>query len=146
MGHDVATDIACLASVATAKDVKIIHDPDSRSFPERFYRLRRPEFPVADAEAEWFSHVEGDYQFKLQHWVDYHVFTGTVTVTNGQKTITGAQLDGQPMEQPDPGTLTSIDGLFASLQEAQLAGCRRVAATYDPTDGFPAWCAVEQRG
>ena len=135
-----------VASVATTNHVTIIHDPDARTIPQRFYRLRSPGFSVEHAEVKWVFQVDGDYQFRLRHRVDFQVFTGTVTVTNGQKTITDAMVNGQSVEQPDPGVYLSVEELFASLQEAQLSGCRRVAAIYDPTRGYPTWCVVEQRG
>lgn len=135
-----------IASVASTNNTTIIHDPSFRGFPHRFYRLRRPGFSVENAEAKWASQVNGDYQYKLSHWANFHVFTCTVTITNGQKTITEAQMDGQPLAQPDPGTFPSIGELFASLKEAQSSGCRRVAVIYDPVVGYPTWCVVEQSG
>jgi hypothetical protein len=135
-----------VASVASTNSVTIIHDPDARVRPQRFYRLRRPGFSVADAQANWSKCVAGNYQFKLVHWRDFHTFTGTVTVTNSQKVITDAEMDGQPVQQPDPNDYPTIEELFALLQSTQLAGCRRVAAIYDLTCGYPTWCAVERTG
>lgn len=132
-----------VASVATTNAVTIIHDPDARAYPQRFYRLRSPGFSVEDAEAKWDSQIDGAYQFSLEHRVGLQVFTGMVTITNGQKRITDAAVNGQPLEEPDPAVYLSVEEMFTLLREAQLVGCHRVAAIYEVSLGYPTWCVVE---
>lgn len=135
-----------VASVATTNNATILHDPDAQNLPHRFYRLRTPGFSAEEAEAQWRRRATGNYRCRMEHWEGFRGYTCTLTVTHGQTSITDAQMDGQPLEQPDPRLFPSVDDLLAALREAQHSGCRRVAVIYDPDDHYPTWCVVERLG
>ncbi|MBM3884091.1 MAG: hypothetical protein FJ387_31025 [Verrucomicrobia bacterium] len=80
------------------------------------------------------------YLLNTPHWVSVEA----LTVVGGQKTISGAEADGQPLDQPDSLDFPSVEEVFAALKQAQEAGCRRVAMTYDAADGHPVWCVIER--
>lgn len=136
-----------IASVATTNDVSEFVDENAAERPLRFYRLKHPGVGAEEAEARWHPHSDGDYQFQLQHirsHVQPYVLSATVTIVGGQKTISRAEADGQPLEQPHSPDFPSVGELFAALKQAQQAGCWRVAVTYDAADGHPLWCVIER--
>ena len=104
----------------------------------RFYRLRQPGTTVDNAEVKWPTNTNLSYQFQLMR-VNYtgslSVLTATVTVTAGQKVISNAQADGQPIAQPDPADFPSVEELFVALRSAEQTGCRQVWAIYDSVRG-----------
>ncbi|HAB19861.1 MAG TPA: DUF6174 domain-containing protein [Verrucomicrobiota bacterium] len=136
-----------IASVATTNNVTEFVDKNAVERPLRFYRLVHPGVPVEEARTRWQPHSEGDYQFQLQHirsHVGPYVLSATVTVVGGQKTISNAEADGQPLDQPDSLDFPSVEEMFAALKQAQQAGCWRVAVTYDAADGHPLWYVIER--
>ena len=150
-GSSDLVDWSTVASVATTNNATIIHDPDARSFPQRFYRLRRAGSALDDAKAQWISQWHADYRFRLQHVMPIelgppYVFTGTVVISSGRKVVVDAEADGQALNQPDLGTFPSVEELFAILQEAYSSGCSRVAVIQDAKSGCPTWCSVERVG
>jgi len=136
-----------VASIATTNGVTEFVDVDARKSPCGFYRLRNPGLRVEDAQAKWSFRVSGDYRFQLQHIRQPDsptVLSATVAVSGGQKVVTEAEADGQPLEPAEPSDFPSVEELFATLQQAQQAGCWRVAVTYDAATGYPTWCVIEK--
>jgi hypothetical protein len=135
-----------LASVATTNSTTIYVDEDASRASGRFYRLRQPGVSVEDSEAKW-SLGPTNYTFQLQRarlGSNSGTLSGTVTVRDGQKLVTNAFLNGDPISQPDPNDFPTISELFSILKEAQQTGCWRVSAAYDEARGFPARCVVER--
>jgi hypothetical protein len=135
-----------LASVATTNSTTIYVDVDAARVAGQFYRLHQPGVSVEDAETKW-SLSPTNYTFQLQRarlGSSSGTLSGTVTVRDGEKSVTNAFLNGDPISQPNPNDFPSVTELFAVLKEAQETGCWRVAAAYDESRGFPAWCVVEQ--
>lgn len=137
-----------LASVATTNDVTAFVDENRTTVSMRFYRLRQPGTSVDEAEARWWQHASGDYQFHLQHIRSYaspSVLDADVIVRAGQKEVTNVQAEGeQPLQQPTARDFPAVPELFDLLREAQQSGCWRVAVTYDRAQGFPSWCVIER--
>jgi hypothetical protein len=136
-----------VASVASTNSVTMFLDQGADAHALRFYRLKHPGVAVEDLEPLWQSHSASGYRCEVQHVRTHgppYLLTATVTVVGGQKTISGAEADGQPLEQPDSLDFPSVEEVFAALKQAQEAGCRRVAMTYDAADGHPVWCVIER--
>lgn len=136
-----------IASVATTNDVTVFTDENALEGPLRIYRIRHPGVAVEDLEPLWQSVSASGYRCEVQHVRTHappYLLTATVTVVGGQKTISDAEADGQPLDQPDSLDFPSVEEMFAALKQAQEAGCRRVAMTYDAADGRPVWCVIEQ--
>jgi hypothetical protein len=137
-----------VADVATTNSGTFFVDQAAALSPCRFYRLRQPGTTADDARAMWPTDTNLNYQFQLIR-VTYTGFvsllTATVTVTAGQKIISNAQANGQPIAQPDPADFPSVEELFAALRSAQQMGCRQVWAIYDPVLRYPVECIIDQR-
>lgn len=137
-----------VASIATTNRVSLFVDEVNVDTGERFYRLRVPGTTVEQAQARWLAGGVTAYRYQLERVganQPPYVLTGTVTVTNGQKIVTNALGDGQPVNQPDPADFPSIEELYAALNAAQLSGCRQVYSLYDAALGFPTRCYIDQR-
>lgn len=137
-----------LASIATTNATTLFVDEANVQAGTRFYRLRLPGTAAEDAKAHWMAKSVTAYRFQLERVStpqSPYVLFGTVTVTNGQKSVTNATADGQSLNQPDPTNFPSIGELFGALSSAQLAGCRQVYADYDPLFDFPIRCFIDQR-
>ena len=137
-----------VADVATTNGQTSFVDPGMALSPHRFYRLRQPGTTVDEAKAKWPTNTNLSYQFQLMR-VSYtgslSVLTATVTVTAGQKTISNAQANGQPIAEPDLTDFPSVEELFSALNSAQQTGCRETWAIYDPVLGYPVKCVIDQR-
>jgi hypothetical protein len=137
-----------VADIATTNSGTFFVDQGMALSPCRFYRLRQPGTTVDDAGAKWPTKTNLSYQFQLMRvnlTGAVSVLTATVTVTAGQKVISNAQDDGQPIAQPDPADFPSVEELFAALKSAQQTGCRQVLAIYDQVLGYPVECFIDQR-
>ena len=138
-----------VVNLVTTNNADLFLDEDVAQLPCRFYRLRQPGTTVDEASASWLTNLNQGYQFQLEV-VKYQsntisVLTGTVIITNGQKVISNAQVNSQPLLQPDPIDFPSIEEVFNALKSAQEAGCRQVRATYDPMHQYPVDCFIDQR-
>ncbi|MGH7973331.1 MAG: DUF6174 domain-containing protein, partial [Limisphaerales bacterium] len=137
-----------VASIATTNDNTLFVDEINVDVGRRFYRLRMPGTTVEEAQSRWSANNPGGYRFQFERISSTqspHVLTGTVTVTNGQKSVTSAIADGQPVSQADPSDFPSVEELFAALKSAQAVGCRQDAATYDAALGFSIRCLIDER-
>jgi len=137
-----------VADVATTNGETAFVDAAAALSPHRFYRLRQPGTTVDEARAKWPTNTNLSYQFQLicvRDTGSFTVLTATVTVTAGQKTISNAQADGQPIAEPDPADFPSVEELFSVLNSAQQTGCRETWAIYDPVLGYPVKCVIDQR-
>ena len=137
-----------VANIATTNDVSLFVDEVNVNAGNRFYRLRLPGTKVKEAEKRWPARSDLAYHFQIERVSTSkapYVLSGTVTVTNDQKTVSAATANGEPLVQPDPADFPSIEELFAALQAGQTAGCRQVYAMYDVALGFPFRCLIDQR-
>ncbi len=138
-----------VASLATTNSGAVFVDEVAVQSGDRFYRLREPGTPVEVAEARWPGGRQNAYRFQLEA-VNFNrlpnVLVGTVTVINGQKSVSNVTGNGQPIDSPDPGDFPSVEELFAALKAAQVQGCHVVYALYDATLGFPVRCIIDRRG
>jgi len=135
------------ASVASTNGVTVYVDTEAKSAPVRFYRLKQPGLSTEEAEAKWSIYAGIDYQFQLEHVRlpgEPYVEIATVTVSKGQKTISDAQANGQPINRPNPDDFPNVEELFKILRQTQQSGCWRVAVMYDEFRGYPVWCVIER--
>mgnify|MGYP001547304783 CR=1 FL=1 len=137
-----------VADVATTNSETSFVDEAAALSPQHFYRLRQPGTTVDEARAKWPTNTNLSYQFQLMCVSDtgsFSVLTATVTVTAGQKTISNAQENGEPIAEVDPADFPSVEELFSALKNAQQAGCRETWAIYNPALGYPVKCVIDQR-
>jgi hypothetical protein len=136
-----------VADIATTNSGTFSVDHGTVHPPCRFYRLRQSGTSVDEARAKWPTNANLSYQFQLTRvnlTGAMSVLTATVTVTAGQKVISNAQADGQPIAQPDPADFPSVEELLGALKSAQQEGCRWIWTIYDQSLGYPVECVIDQ--
>jgi hypothetical protein len=78
----------------------------------RFYRVRSPGVPVAEAMSAWDSWKPGRYRYRFQNTKREQggiVLAGTVTISNGVKAVTEVSSNGLPQASFDPADFERVE-------------------------------------
>jgi hypothetical protein len=139
-----------VGNVATTNIETFFVDQQAALPPYQFYRLRQAGTTVDEARSRWPTNTNLSYEFQstaLTAGVTGAVsaVTATVTVAAGQKVISNAQANGQPIAQPNPDDFPSVQELFAALESARQTGCRQTWVIYDSVLGYPVECFIDRR-
>ncbi len=111
----------------------------------RFYRARRPGVMVAGALGSWQSIRPPQYQYLFQNTkfdAGGTVLSGTVTISNGVKTVSGVTANGFPTTSYDSTDFPTPEEVFAMIMAVESQGVKLAHVTYDPEWSFPARVAI----
>ena len=138
-----------LVNIITTNDYSpaIYVDDSANAASRRFYRASAPGTTVEQARTLWESQNLDSYRFHLKHtsFSRALVFTGTITVTNGAKTVVEVTVSGEPTTEFDPDDFPTVEELFDLLDEAANPGVRLAWTQYDTNWGFPLRCHFDNR-
>jgi hypothetical protein len=120
-------------------------DSISPEVTHRFYRLRTPGKSIAEMRARWEAQNLKRYQYRVMRIIQGVVppqqgsgpgfFSGTLTVFDGEKTLTWEP----ESDTPGPEDFPTIDELFdwLGMAEADERQLRHMWVVYDHEYGFP---------
>jgi hypothetical protein len=111
----------------------------------RFYRGRSPGVVAAEAAAAWQAVRPAHYQYSFQNTkleAGGIVFLGTVTISNGVKSVTSVTANNIPTTSFNPDDFLTPEQLFAGIADVESHGARLAHVAYDEQWGFPAGVVV----
>lgn len=114
--------------------------PPTNSFI-RFYRARLPGVTAAQALSSWQTVRPAHYQYLFQNSkldAGGVLFAGTVTISNGVKSVSAVTANGFPTTTYDPADFLTPEEVFTQIAGAELQGVKLAHATYDEQWSFPA--------
>jgi hypothetical protein len=113
----------------------------STSTPALFHRVRSPGPSAGENLAVWDSLKPRNYRYRFEdaRVSQSYFLWGTVTVTNGVKTVTDSFANEflRPRTNPNPALILSLEEVFAQLSGIETQGIHEVRVSYDQTWGFP---------
>jgi hypothetical protein len=111
----------------------------------RFYRVRSPGVAAAEALGRWNSTKPEPYRFRFQttKWeLGGSTLIGTVTFSNGVKTVSSVTLNEIPADSFDPADFPTIEEVFDRIAAVEALGAKLAHVTYDPDWSFPSSVAI----
>ncbi|MGC8989208.1 MAG: DUF6174 domain-containing protein, partial [Verrucomicrobiia bacterium] len=111
----------------------------------RFYRARSPGVTAALALSSWQAVRPDHYQYLFQNTkldAGGIVWSGTVTVSNGVKTVSSVTANGIPTMTYDPADFLTPEELFSFVASVEVQGVKLAHVTYDMQWSFPASVVV----
>jgi hypothetical protein len=126
--------------LTTNSSVPFVDYPASDAFV-RFYRVRSPGVTAAEALSSWGANEPTRYQYSFQNTkLDGGgvVLAGTVTISNGVKTVTNVTANGIPTTTFDPADFLTPDDVLAAIADVESQGASLAHVTYDEQWAFPA--------
>lgn len=110
-----------------------------------FYRVRSPGVTAALALSSWQSVRPAHYQYWFQNTkldAGGIVWAGTVTLSNGVKTVSGVTDNGVPTTAFDPADFLTPEEVFTFVASVESQGVKLAHVTYDRQWSFPASVVV----
>jgi hypothetical protein len=111
----------------------------------RFYRARSPGVTATQALSSWQAVRPAHFQYVLQNTkldAGGIVWSGTVTISNGVKTVTNVTANGIPTTSFDPADFLAPEEVFALITTVESQGVKLAHVTYDEQWSFPASVVV----
>ncbi|HHY86393.1 MAG TPA: hypothetical protein GYA07_12810 [Verrucomicrobia bacterium] len=108
--------------------------------PVRFYRARAPGVSAATALSAWQAVRPAHYQYRF-HFVkgqtSINVWEGTVTISNGVKTVSNVIVNENPTTTFNPADFLTPEEVFGFIATVEAQGARLAHVAYDPQWHFP---------
>lgn len=107
----------------------------------RFYRVRSPGISAAQAATAWQAVRPAHYQYSFEYTKldgNFIVFLGTVTISNGVKTVRNVTANDNPTTAFDPADFLTPDEVFAVIANAESQGAKLAHVFYDEQWSFAA--------
>jgi hypothetical protein len=104
-----------------------------------FYRVRSPGVTAFQAAAAWQVVRPAHHQYSFQNTklnAGVIVFLGTVTISNGVKTVTDVTANGIPTTTFDPADFLTPDEVFVIIADVESQGANLAHVTYDEQCSF----------
>jgi hypothetical protein len=112
----------------------------------RFYRARSPGVTAALALSSWQAVEPAHYQYVFQNTkLDTGggiVWSGTVTVSNGVKTVSSVTANGIPTTTYNLADFLTPEGVLSFVASVEAQGVKLAHVTYDEEWSFPASVVV----
>ena len=111
----------------------------------RFYRVRRPGVSAAKALVRWQAMRPAQYRYLFQNVkLDGGgiVWSGTVTLSNGVKTVSGVTANDLPADSYDPADFMTPDEVFTVIAGVESQRVSLAHVSYDERWSFPARVVV----
>lgn len=111
----------------------------------RFYRARSPGVTVSEAQAVWDAQEPDHYDYSFQNSLLTEggvLLAGTVSISNGVKTVTDVTKNGFPASTYDPDDFLTPSELFDLLARVEAWGVKLAHVTYITEWSLPATVAI----
>lgn len=111
----------------------------------RFYRARSPGLAAAQALSSWQAVRPVHYQYLFQNTkldTGGIVWFGTVTLSNGVKTVSNVTANGIPTTSFDTDDFLTPEEVFAVIASVESQGVKLAHVAYDEQWRFPASVVV----
>jgi len=106
----------------------------------RLYRVRSPGVTAAQASSAWAASRPSHYQYRFENSNQDGngvLLAGTVTVSNGVKTVTNVTANGLPTTTFDPADFLTPEEMIAEIADVEALGAKLAHVSYDKQWGFP---------
>jgi hypothetical protein len=105
----------------------------------RFYRVRHPGTPAAEALARWSSLKPESYRYTFSETRPSRTLWGTVIVSDGVKTVSNSFVYefSTMTTNLNADLVLSVEDMFDLLSDMETHGIQQAETTYDRTWGFP---------
>jgi hypothetical protein len=111
----------------------------------RFYRARSPGVTAALAMSSWQAVRPAHYQYLFQNTkldAGGIVWSGTVTLSNGVKTVSSVTANGIPTTTYDSADFLTPEEVFTLIASVESQGVKLAHVAYDDQWSFPASVVV----
>lgn len=111
----------------------------------RFYRARSPGITAAEALSTWEASRPSYYQYSFQNTkldAGGVQLVGSITISNGVKTVTNVTANGVPTTTFDPSDFLTPEEVLTVIATVEANGVRLAHVTYDEQWSFPATVVI----
>lgn len=130
-----------LANLLTTNTTGPYVDDSTSNTPARFYRVRRPGVSVAEAAAAWTAARPSHYRHRFETFFLTNngalLWQGTVSVSNGVKSVAEVTLNGFPTNAFDAAIFLTPDEVFEALAVVEAGGVQLAHVSYHPQWSHP---------
>jgi hypothetical protein len=131
---DLATWHPCVELLTTNLTLSYQFTPGTNT-AIRFYRVRHPGTPTAEARGRWLSLKPENYRYTFWDTRPSRTLWGTVSVSEGVKTVTDSYVQqfSSTTTNTNASLVLSVEDVFDLLLDIETQGIQQAEASYDHT-------------